>query len=104
MRRTHVLVAGGLALLTADPVAAQDLKRPANLFEQKKPAPTPPLVDWNWRPPAAASNAQATPTVICGMTMIPADPRVDPKMKVAAEERGTIFTMRVVPPTVCKAP
>jgi hypothetical protein len=38
------------------------------------------------------------------MTLVPADPKVDPKMRVELPERGVTFTMRVVPPTVCKAP
>ena len=67
MRRMHLLVAGGLALLAAGPVAAQDLKPSANLFEQKKPAQTPP----NDRLELAAAGRlefAAKPTVICGMT------------------------------------
>jgi hypothetical protein len=44
------------------------------------------------------------PTVVCGMTLVPADPMFDPQMKVTVPDRGVAHTMRVVPPTVCKTP
>ena len=46
--------------------------------------------------------ARSEPAVICGMTVVPADPKVDPKMRVAPPANGTKFTITVVPPTVCK--
>ena len=103
MRCFVAFAAGALVLATAVPAGAQEFKPPANLFGQKPPAPRPPKVDWNWRP-SADQNAAARPSVLCGMTLVPADPTVDPKMRVAAPERGVAFTMRVVPPTTCKAP
>ncbi len=36
------------------------------------------------------------------MTVVPADPKVDPKMRVATPENDTEYAMKVVPPTVCK--
>jgi hypothetical protein len=103
MRYVVAFVAGVVTLAMARPVAAQEFKPPANLFGQKKPAPRPPSIDWNWRPSADAK-AAAKPAIICGMTVVPADPKVDPKMTVAAPERGVTFTMRAVRPTICKAP
>jgi hypothetical protein len=103
MRCGVAFVAGALAFAMARPVGAQEFKPPANLFGQKKPAPKPPSIDWSWRPLSNAK-APAAPAVVCGMTLVPADPTVDPKMKVAKPERGVAFTMRVVPPTICKAP
>ena len=44
------------------------------------------------------------PSVVCGMTVIPADPTIDPKIRVAPSNTGVTFTMRVVPPTICKTP
>ena len=99
MRSRHALVAGALALL-ALPAAAQDFKPPP-FFAPDKPAPKPPKVDWNWRPSAEWAQA-ARPAVVCGMTVIPADPKVDPKMRVAPPAGDTTFTMTVVPPTVCR--
>jgi hypothetical protein len=103
MRRMHVLIAGGFALLAAGPAAAQDFKPPANLFEQKKPAQKPPNIDWNWRPPAD-KNSTAKPTVVCGMTLVPADPKVDARMRVPAPDSGVTFTLRSVQPPICKTP
>lgn len=103
MRRMHLLIVAGLALLAAGPAAAQDFKPPANLFEQKKPSQTPPKIDWNWRPPADKTSA-AKPAVVCGMTLVPADPKVDAKMRVPAPDSGVTFTLRSIQPTICKAP
>ena len=98
-------VACGAALMfsVAMPSAAQEFKPPANLFGQKTPAPKPPKIDWNWRPPVEQAQAPgAMPLVVCGMTLVPADPKVDPKMRVETPERGVAFTMHVVSPTLCK--
>ena len=104
MRRVHVLIAGGLTLLAAGLAAAQDFKPSANLFEQKKPSQKPPKIDWNWRPPAD-KNSTAKPTVVCGMTLVPADPKVDARMmRVPAPDSGVTFTLRSVQPPICKTP
>jgi hypothetical protein len=102
--RSAVMFAGVLFTFSLmQPAAAQTFKYEAGLFGQPKKAPHPPNVDWNWRPFAAPAPAQK-PAVICGMTVVPADPKVDPKMRVAPPANGTTFTMTVVPPTICKAP
>jgi hypothetical protein len=41
-------------------------------------------------------------TVRCGMTLIPADPKVDPAIRHAIPENGAQFTMQTVPPQVCR--
>ena len=98
--RAAVMVAGVLFTCSrVEPVAAQTFKYDPGLFGQQTKAPNLPKVDWNWRPAPAAQE----PAVICGMTVVPADPKVDPKMRVAPENR-TNYAMTVVPPTVCKAP
>ena len=102
MRRARVLVSGALILSIAPPAVAQEFKPPTNLFGQKTPAPKPPKIDWNlW--PSADRTFAANPTVVCGMTLVLADPTVDPKMRVAAPDSGVTFTMRVVLPTLCSA-
>jgi len=98
-----LVVANVLALLAAGPASAQDVRLHVDLFGQKKPAPNAPAVDWS-RGQAADPNAASRPKVVCGMTLVPADPRVDPKMRVAPPADGTAFTMKVVPPTVCAPP
>ena len=101
MRCVVALAAGAVTLAIALSAAAQEFKPPANLFGQQPPAPKPPKVDWR---PSVDRDRPAPPTVICGMTLVPADPRVDPRMRVEAPERGVTFTMRTVPPTICKTP
>jgi hypothetical protein len=97
--RSAVMFAGVLfACSLVQPGAAQTFKYEPGLFGQQKQAPKPPKVDWNWRPTPAAQE----PAVICGMTVVPADPKADPKIRVAPPANGTTFTMTFVPPTVCK--
>jgi hypothetical protein len=103
MRSTVVFAAGALALAISGPVSAQDFTLHADLFGQKQPAPKPPAVDWS-RGSAPDQNTEAKPSVVCGMTLVPADPRVDPKMRVTAPDARVAYAMKVVPPTVCKAP
>jgi hypothetical protein len=42
------------------------------------------------------------PRVVCGMKVIPADPSIDPKMIIPRPPDGTRYTMRVIPPPICK--
>ena len=103
MRRAFVLAGAALTIGIGQPAAAQEFKPPANLFGQAKPAPKPPAIDWNARP-RTADAAAGTPSILCGMTVVRADPNVDAKMRVAAPERGLTFTMRAVPRRECKTP
>ena len=101
MRTAVALVAGALTLCVAMPAAAQF--KPTNLFGKAIPTPKPPSVDWNWRPLAEGARA-ARPSVVCGMTLIPADPKIDPRMRVSPPAGGATFTMRAVQPTICRTP
>ncbi len=47
-----------------------------------------------------AQPSTAKPTVCC-MTMIPADPSLDPKFTKTPPDRTTKYTMRLIDPTVC---
>jgi hypothetical protein len=71
-----------------------------NLFAPK-PAPKLYVVDWSVKVPAVAAPT-GKPVVVCGMTLVPADPKVDPKMRVNAPDGGVAFTMRAIQPTVCQ--
>ena len=51
---------------------------------------------------AEAGRAQARPKIVCGMTLIPADPKIDPKMAITPKKDGLEFKMRVIEPPVCK--
>ena len=42
------------------------------------------------------------PQVVCGMTVIPIDPGVDPKIVVPRPPSDTTFTMRLIPPPICR--
>ena len=113
MRTAFALVAFQLTLFASQPAAAAsgaqaavppapELKPFGGLFGQK-PSPKPPSIDWNWRP-STDQNAAAKDSVVCGMTVIQADPKVDPKMRVSVPDRHVAFTMRGVQPTICKGP
>jgi hypothetical protein len=103
MRSAVVFAAGVLAISLVQPAAAQTVKVDPDLFGQKRPAPKPPKVDWNWRPQADAAQP-AKPSVVCGMTVIPADPKMDPKMRVTPLDTRTKYVLKVAEPTVCKTP
>jgi hypothetical protein len=98
--RSAVMFAGVvLTFALVQPASAQTFSYDPGLFGQPKKVANPPKVDWNWRPGAVPGPAQ--PAVICGMTVVPADPKVDPKMRVAPRANGTTYAMTVAPPTVC---
>ena len=101
--RSAVAFAGVLALVLAQPAAAQTFKLDPDLFGQKNPIPKPPKVDWNWRPSAGQAQPPK-PSVVCGMTVMPADPKIDPKMAVKPQDTRTKYTLKVIEPTICKAP
>ena len=50
---------------------------------------------------AAAPKADPKPTVVCGMTIVPADPSIDPKMLVPRKADGVDYTIRVITPAIC---
>ena len=102
MRHAVAFAAGALVLAMALSASAQDFKLKADLFGQKKPASKPPKVDWNWKP--LTQTPAARPSVVCGMTVVPADPAIDPKIRIVPRDNGVKFAMKVVEPTVCAAP
>lgn len=53
------------------------------------------------RAPVSAPS-QPTPKVVCGMTLIPGDPQVDPGIAMTRPQDGPRFTIRAVEPTVCR--
>ena len=44
----------------------------------------------------------AAPRVVCGMTLIPVDPAIDPKMLVEPKNGDTRYTIRAIEPPICK--
>lgn len=52
---------------------------------------------------AAAAADKGKPRVVCGMTVIPLDPNVDPKMiRIVPQQGDTRHTIRAITPPVCK--
>jgi hypothetical protein len=100
MRAAFACAAGVVALAVTGSATAQEFKPPPLFAPPSRPA-KPPKVDWNWRPQAEPSQP-AKPSVICGMTVIPADPKIDPKMALKPPDKTTWYTVKVVEPTVCK--
>ena len=73
---------------------------PRFLFPTPTPIPTPtPRLD---HPPDVRLAPQ--PTVVCGLTLIPADPNVDPAIRHEVPEDGSRFLIRSVEPRVCRRP
>jgi hypothetical protein len=52
----------------------------------------------------STANDPSKPTVVCGMTLIPANPNIDPKMNVTPKTDGTRYTIRAIEPPICWAP
>ena len=107
MGSKRAVFAAILSLAIAIPAAAAAGQaadwKPSISLSAPKPAFKPYVVDWGARP-SVDRKAPAKPTVVCGMTLVPADPAFDPQMKATVPDRGVAYPMRVVPPTVCKAP
>ena len=97
-----VAIAASAAVASTQPAGAADWK-PSIALSAPRPSFKPYVVDWSARP-SVDRNAAPRPTAVCGMTLVPADPTVDPRMKVTVPDRGVAYPMRAVPPTVCKAP
>ncbi len=100
VRRTFVAVAvlltTSVAASAQGPIKPRPEKNPyRNLFDDSGRA----------RHPTATMNVPAPappkPVVVCGMRIIPADPRVDSKIRVAPPT-GVEHSMRTVTPSVCR--
>lgn len=104
MRKGLMAVASGLVMILGGRAGAQGVMfPPPALFAPKADAPQPYVVDWSVQAPAAAP-APPAPTVVCGMTVVRADPKADPKMRVAPKNDGVKYAMRTVPPSICTTP
>ena len=88
---SHVIAV--ILLLAAVPAtASQSSPAPANPYTKLFQLPKG-LVDP--RP------AERKPKVVCGMTIIPADPKIDPKMVVQRPFDGVDYKIRTIDPPVC---
>jgi hypothetical protein len=87
------VLAGGHLVLASEPTTTG--KNPySRLFEpQAKMAPPQR---------SGAPAAESKPRVVCGMTVIPADMSIDPKMQMKRKDSPTRYAIRSVPPPMCK--
>lgn len=84
------------------PAAQSGWQRKSNPYSDLfQPAP---LVKPNERTQATSPSAPAKPKVVCGTTVVTADPAIDPKFRfmIPAPDRPTKFTIRTIDPTICK--
>jgi hypothetical protein len=116
MRITAIVAFVAVVLIEPAPIAAQE---PTNGLPPKAPpfgslfAPssTPssatrflfPTPTFN-QPPDARTTPATKPTVVCGLTVIPADPNVDPGIRHEVPEGGPRYQIRSVDPKVCRRP
>ena len=100
-----------VALLTvvltgfAVPAAAANRRHPfGNLFtgqlkvDQRSTSPTTAF-SLGQRP---AQRRAQEPRLVCGMTLIPADPNLDPAIRRPVPEHGPKFTIQTIQPPACR--
>ena len=72
-----------------------------NLFAPSSKPPSPPRFLF---PTPTFNQRPDKPTVVCGLTLIPADPNVDPAIRREVPEDGPRFVIRSVDPKLCRRP
>ena len=79
-----------------------------NLFVPKSKSPSPPRFLFPTPTPRLNQPSDVRlpqkPTVVCGLTLIPADPNVDPAIRQDVPEDGPRFTIQSVDPKICRRP
>jgi hypothetical protein len=87
------------------PASAANRRNPfGNLFtgelkvDQRSTSPTT-VFSLGQRP--AQRRAQES-RLVCGMTLIPADPNIDPAIRHIVPEHGPKFTMKIIQPPACR--
>jgi hypothetical protein len=116
MRITAIIAFVAVVHIESAPIAAQQSTNGmpptaspfGNLFAPKSkpsspprllfPTPTPMLN----QPPD--THLASKPTVVCGLTVSPADPNVDPAIRREVPEDGPRFSIRSVDPKLCRRP
>ena len=94
-------------LMTAQPLFAQAPVKPApSSSGPVRPSPVNPYRNLfqprDARPASPSEPAKAA--IVCGMTVIQADPSLDSKMVSPPKGDGVKYTIRAVPPPICTAP
>jgi hypothetical protein len=105
MRVAAIVVCIAVLHAGSDSIAAQ--QQSANVFAPRSkpssprylfPTPVPRLTQ-----PSGAPLPQK-PEVVCGMTLIPADPNIDPGIRQEIPDDGPRFSIRSVDPRICRRP
>ena len=104
-----VIAVAFLGMAIPPPVSASEALAVAPLPKielaapSQAPSPTPPGNDPKAQALRQLQQLRQSAKAICGMTIVPTDPSVDPQMKAPIQSRGAVPTMRVVTPPMCSA-
>ena len=108
MRLTAIVTFVAVVLIGPASMAAQQpangLPPRANLFGSQLSPPSTPSSPPRFLFPTPAPNVRLAPkpTVVCGMTLIPGDPNVDPGIRRDVPENGPKFPIGSVDPKLCR--
>jgi hypothetical protein len=85
-------------------ISAQPAQRPWNLFENpsKLAATPPPLFMTPRLLQRGQQDVRPTPKIVCGMTLIPADPNIDSAIRHAVPGNGPAHSIRAINPPACR--
>jgi hypothetical protein len=94
----------GGASISAQEATVRQTKKPVwNLFEDPfKPALPTPLFMTPRLLQRGQQDARSTPKIVCGMTLIPADPNIDSAIRHAVPGNGPAYSIRAVNPPACR--
>src|SRR5262245_2339775 len=105
MRITAIVTFVAVVHIAPASIAAQQpkdgLPPRANLFASPSKPPSPPRFLF---PTPTLTSPAPKPAVVCGMTLIPGDPNVDPGIRYEVPEDSPRFSIRSVDPTICRRP
>ncbi len=110
MRCASGMLLAAAMMTVAVPAGAQSANgvgQYGSLFQQPKPLAPAPKAQRSPAPPAnpnSTPQAQSSvkPSVVCGMTLIPANPKIDPAMKMPTPSNRR-FPMLTMEPTICRS-
>jgi hypothetical protein len=100
-----VLLAGPMAF-ASQVVTVQGASAPFGTLRPSQSDPYKKLfAPRNPMPPAIDQRDAARKSkVVCGMTIIPANPGIDPKMSVPRNNDGIDYKIRAIDPPICQVP
>jgi hypothetical protein len=91
-----MMLAGATASAQEFPPAA---KNPWRLFKGITALPSPASMP---SPIDGRAEGSSDRLVVCGMTLVPADPTIDPKIQAKLPTAGPKPTIRTIAPTACR--